>query len=309
MKVLPSWLTRKPQRVSPDSTRAGETLQRAQSAFDQGDIDAALSLANAAREQYERTKDVEGLGHAHDLIGDVLVQLGRLDDAAAHYQEAARQFQRPENDAETFVKIAEMSHYQGNLDQALVAYRKALQLYDKLGDEEVSVLIMSRIGYVLYQQQKWEEAERMYRTAQTKAHALDMEEIVQNNLLEVGNALAQQGRVDEAYRVLDQLVARAREGDNRTILAEALHSLAYTYAQKGQRDTASDTYQESLRLKQGLRNKLSLADTLFELGINDGERGKPGDARGWFDQAATIYKALNANEQLNITQSMIEKYG
>src|SRR5688572_12782809 len=76
------------QRAGGDPSRAAETLQRARAAFQRDDAEAALSLANAARDLYEVTKDTEGLGHAHDLLGDVLMQLGQFEEAARSYEQA-----------------------------------------------------------------------------------------------------------------------------------------------------------------------------------------------------------------------------
>lgn len=291
-----------------DPSRAAETLKRARAALSQGDIEAALSMAQTAVDQYQGTRDREGLGHAHDLLGEILMQMDHFEVAAQHFQEAANQFLLPQNDAETFVKLAEASHYRGELDKAIAAYRQAVTLYNRLNEPAEALLVTCRLGYVLYQQQNWEEAEKVYRSALDKASDLGLEEIVENSLLEIGNALARQGRIEEAKQILKQVVARARADESLAILADALHSLAYTYSQDGQRERASEVYQESLRLKQSLRDRLSVADTMYELGINEGERGSRVQARHWLEQAAQIYKELNRTEQLEITRSVLDRY-
>lgn len=295
------------KREVANPSKAAETLRRARAAFQRNDIDAALSLANAARDQYEDTRETEALGHAYDLLGDVLMQMGQFEEAARSYEQAAHWFKLPLNDAETFVKLAEVNHYEGHLDKALAAYRQASQLYDRLGESQEALLVICRIGYILYQQQKWEEAEKTYRTALQRAEGEGLQEIVENNLLDIANSLTQQGRSNEARTILQQIAARAREEHNQGLLADALHSLAYTYAQSNQRLRASELYLESLELKQGLRNRLRVADTLFELGVNENELGHREVARNRLEQAAAIYQELGVQEQLQITHSWLEQ--
>jgi len=125
---------------------------------------------------------------AHSLLGDLALEKGLLDEAAAHYQAAVDVWPS----SPTFqAKLGKALLRKGLNDEAIVHFQKAIELASHRTDTERAEL-QSDIGNELLQKGLVDEAIVQFQQALELASA---DRIIHNDY---GNALLRKGRVDEA---------------------------------------------------------------------------------------------------------------
>jgi tetratricopeptide (TPR) repeat protein len=126
---------------------------------------------------------------AHDGLGTVLMQKGKVDEAIAHYQEA---LQITPQDAKVHSNLGMALFQKGSLDEAITHLQKAAQIQPGLAKAHYN------LGVALGQKGRVEEAIAEYQ----KALQINPDYAEAHNNL--GHALLQEGRVDEAIAHLQK---------------------------------------------------------------------------------------------------------
>jgi len=125
---------------------------------------------------------------AHSLLGDLALEKGLIDEAAAHYQAAVNVWPS----SPTFqAKLGKALLRKGLNDEAVVHFQKAIELASHRTDTERAEL-QSDIGNELLKKGLVDEAIVQFQQALELAPA---DRIIHNDY---GNALLRKGRVDEA---------------------------------------------------------------------------------------------------------------
>lgn len=292
---MPTW-RRSALKETERLHKARVTYQQARRLFEQGDVEAALSLAHVARDLYADTKDNDGLGYAEQLIAEVFNSMGQPELAMAALQRATAVFKQPEDDAQALVQLAAVAREQGRVDDALRALRQAVARFKRLRQPERELEVVKELGYLLYEQGAWAEAERTYRRALRLAEWLRLDEIEDSLMLEIGNALAQQGKAQAARAMFERSIDSAKATGDRATLAAGLHSLAITYVLAEDYPQAETLFRNSLRLSQEMGAKLGMAYTLYEMGLTQAAQGRPDQARQLIERAGELYAELDAPE-------------
>jgi tetratricopeptide (TPR) repeat protein len=168
-------------------------------------------------------------------IGHCLLGLGRWEQAADAYQEAAAHATRLGDDRESAVangQLAAVRLRQGRYPEALAGYTAAREVFQTLGEPRTVAMIWHQIGRVHQEAGRFEAAEQAYQ------HALALN--VQHNnqagqaptLNELGRLYKGPGRLEEAAGFYRQAVDiavltgdSAKEGTRRNNLADTLLEL------------------------------------------------------------------------------------
>jgi protein O-mannosyl-transferase len=178
---------------------------------------------------------------AHNNLGAVLQQKGKVDEAIAQYREA---LQIKPDYAEARLSLGTALLQKGRVDEAIIQCQKALQIRPDLEDACLD------LGNAFLQKGSVDEAITEYQNAlqinRGDAHA-------RYNL---GTALRQKGRVNEA-------IAQYQEAlQIKPDYAEACNNLGTALRQQGRVDEAITQFQRALQIKPGLeeaRNNLASA--------------------------------------------------
>jgi tetratricopeptide (TPR) repeat protein/tRNA A-37 threonylcarbamoyl transferase component Bud32 len=181
-----------------------------------------------------------GLGVA---LGIALRKAGRGAEGEAVLRDLLRR--QPKN-PELLFYLANALREQKKLDEAVAAYRKAIELKHDLADAH------NNLGIALYDQKKWDEAVAAYR----KAIVLKSDYAVAYNNL--GNALAEQQKLDEAVAAYRQAI------DLKPDDAVAYNNLGNVLREQKKLDEAVAAYRKAIELKPDLAeayNNLGIALT------------------------------------------------
>src|SRR5262249_10745682 len=171
---------------------------------------------------------------AHSLLGDLALERGWNDEAAAHYQAAADVWPS----SPTFqAKLGRALLRKGLQDEAIVHFQKAMELASHLTGTERAEL-QSDIANELLQKGLVDQAIVQFQQALELAPA---DRIIQNDY---GNALLRRGRVDEA---IVQFQKALGPGVEDAYTPTIHYNLGNAFRQKKQLAEAVAQYREALK--------------------------------------------------------------
>lgn len=168
-------------------------------------------------------------------IGNCLRDLGRLDKAAATYEESIKLDQNSGNQrglAVTLIQLGTIRFYQKRYKEALEIFKQALDTFTELKEPQTVAVIWHQIGMVYRETGHFNEAEEAY------CHSLAIESQRKNisgeagTLNELGNLYDAMGRLEEAVDYYQQakdiyikLQDKYNEAHIRSNLADTLINL------------------------------------------------------------------------------------
>lgn len=167
---------------------------------------------------------------AHNNLGKILEDQGRLDEAIAQFQKVLEL--KPAS-AQAHTNLAGALLHQGRVDDAIALYQKALEI------EPASADVHYNLGTTLLRKGRLDEAVAQFQ------EALEINPSFTKAFNNLGWDLQQMGRVDEA---IDQFQSALEIDPN---FASAHNNLGHAYLQKGQIDDAIVEFQEVVRLNPG----------------------------------------------------------
>jgi tetratricopeptide (TPR) repeat protein len=208
-----------------------------------GRPDHALPFLDEALERFENIPE-DGAGHAprgmaavcHSRRGQCLVTLGRLDEAAAAYEESNRRAEELGAEREIAVRkvnLGTVRLLQRGYDAALNAYEEAREQFTRLDEPGSVATIWHQVGLVYQQAGQPEAAEDAYRKSLTIEVRLGNVSGQARTLGQLGNFYADiLGRPEEAVAFIRQAADKygelrdeANEGSTRSNLGDTLRQL------------------------------------------------------------------------------------
>ncbi len=189
---------------------------------DQGRLDEAIA-------HYQKAVEIKpDYAEAHDNLGIALANRGRIDEALAHYHKAVEI--KPDY-VEALDNLGVALFDQGRVEEAMALYRKAMQIkpgyagaYNDLG---LALASRGQVG----------EAIALYRKA------LELKPVFADAYNNLGIALAGRGQVDEAIALYEKALQL------KPCFAQAHHNWALALARLGRLDEAAAHYQQGLKIK------------------------------------------------------------
>ena len=135
-----------------------------------GELQRSLEFARRRLELAERAGDVFGMRHAHSWLANVLLTLGRWDEALAlldHCEPLLARLDSPEPIAFVRQMRAVIAYHRGAFDDAYVLGSEAIQLFERVDPGTVvwyrGVLILTCLALG-----RWDEAERHLRLQEAR---------------------------------------------------------------------------------------------------------------------------------------------
>jgi tetratricopeptide (TPR) repeat protein len=206
-----------------------------------GAAEAALQPIDEAYTRFQRLADqgdTSAAGMASASLtekGDCLRDLGRLEEAAAAYEEGIEideKFERFRDAAVGKIQLGTVRKNQGRFAEALEAYDEAMTIFEDLGEPASVAVTWHQMGMVHEETHRFEAAEQAYR----KSLAINVQ---QNNpageagsLGQLSNLYDKMGRIEESAIFIRQAADKyveindmAKEGVARSNLAIRLIKL------------------------------------------------------------------------------------
>jgi len=216
---------------------------------------------------------------AHNNLGNVLVQKGRVGEAIFHYQKA---LQIKPDSPEAHLNLGYAFAQKGNVDEAIVHFQKAVEIKPDYAEAQCN------LGNALHQQGRVAEAIICYQKAlQIKP---DYAEACYN----LGNNFFQNGEVDEA------IVYYQKALQIKPDYVAAQNNLGNALLQEGRVDEAITHYQKALQIKSDYTN------ACYTLGLALLQKGNVDEAIAHFQKVLQI-KPDHAAAYYNLGNALLQK--
>ena len=138
-------------------------------------------------------------------------------------------------DYEKFKQEAAQEYSVGNLEQAEVLVRKALEVAERRGDERSIATMLVDLGNIYQREDRLGDAEQAYRSALTIFRRLPLQTEEATVLLNLGVTYSQRGRYAEALETLNQALKLNEKSPTAADIlgTQILNSMGLVYLRSG----------------------------------------------------------------------------
>jgi tetratricopeptide (TPR) repeat protein len=284
---------------------AVEAGRQAQAAYANEDADLWYSRALDMVEQFgpERASAFQPLRlAAHESLGQVLAQMGRYDEALAHYAAARALLEAETLTPEQARHLADLCRQAADVHEKRGEYRLAFESLDRglshlKEDEptiEVARIYLLQAG-VHYRRGNSEEALHQLQRSLSVASAVGTREGLQavgHIRYLAGLIHRQRGDLSRAVQLCHESVEIYRQIDDPVGQANAYNNLAIACLDQGDWTTASSMHRKSLTIMRKIgdvRGEWSSASNLAEIHLN---RGEWAQAKDLYEQSLAIWEQI-----------------
>ncbi len=214
--------------------------------FRGGNAEVALQLLTEAQQRFQILANAGGISAEYEVSaaiieqGDCLGALGRLDEAAAAYQDAIRRAEKLDIQRQVAVckgNLGSIRLLQQRYAEALTIYTEARQIFERLGEPGSVAASWHQIGIIHREARQFDQAEQAYRQALAISVQKKDRPGEAKSLGELGNLYDDMGRLEEAIIFCRQaadihleLQDWFEEGRDRNNIADTLIKLGRTDA-------------------------------------------------------------------------------
>ena len=248
------------------------------------------------------------LAETQDMDRDYIA----LTQSLAHYAEEMRRFAEASKlylanaqkaESSNYWKfVASAYHQLGNIalkKQDFVGaegwYKKALEIFEKEGDEKGVATTYCQFGYIAQKQRDFASAETWYKKAQAIEEKQGDEHDVASTYHQLGMIAEEQGdfaRAADWYKKV--LSIKKKQGDEYDA-ASTYHQLGITAQKQGDFARAEGWYKRALSIKEKQGDEYDAASTYHQLGTIAQQQGDFAAAEAWYKKALSI-KEKQGNE-------------
>lgn len=214
--------------------QALQTLHRALDLFTAGLAQVSASPKQPTMYQTRTMLTLRGdpvdLGRVHAFLGIAYLNIGQLDEALTHLQEALTIYQRHARLREVghvYCNIGHVYLLKAEYTQARSFFEKPLSYVEQSGDIPLKSVLLYNMGEVAIAARRFDEAERCYREALELAEQINDRDYLSSWHAILGVLLLKQERFKEAARAILHALAIGRAVPrNQSCIDFALITLA-----------------------------------------------------------------------------------
>lgn len=184
---------------------------------------------------------------------------------------------------------------EGNLNDAMEAYRKSLSIYRDSGNKAGVTVALNGMGLIYEDRGELTKAKVTYGEALTNAQVTGSKqtELEAKLLGNLGNLASEEGELSAAEKLHEQSLAYYQEIGDKSHTANELNNLADVLSDEGDLEAAKRIYQEALPLAREVKDKRREAYVLSAEGELLTDMGDLVGARANHQAALTIWDDLN----------------
>jgi predicted ATPase len=287
-----------------------DAKRRVDALHDHGDV---LSLLGKADEALEAFRQMLGIayrlnllgkgGAAHNRIGRLYRDQGRLDDSRAHLEASLQLFQAAQDQrgvAASHDDIGRLLWLRGEYEAALKELRLALDMRKELGDRRSIALSLNNIGLVWADHGRPTNAKEALEAALTIRREIGDPVGIAESLNTLGELAVDQTQYEQALTYFRESHQAALEIGDRARIAAGLTNIGETLQRLGQGDEAVETLEKAVALCGDLGDKLQLAEAKRGLAKSYMLRGELKKARSQIKVAVDLFGQVRSKAHLAI---------
>lgn len=284
------------------SLRAQIALREAKLEIDEGDYQAAKSIARSAiRDIDEKYKNQEGLPELHVdalllearamfLAGQAAAARPQLDSALALAR--AHGYTRGEYNA--LAQLGLWNWYNGDNRSAIEVMEHSLELIRQAGDIRREADILNNLGIATKDMYRFEDSLVYYERAQKISKKIGDRSGEASLLNNMGRASINSGSLVTAIKYCSQAAVLASETNDPTVQGLALHNKSEALRELGQYTKARETAEESIRLLRSSGYKAGEGWAMENLAMTEFFHGNHSKALELAEQALAISREITS---------------
>ncbi|NJN16655.1 MAG: tetratricopeptide repeat protein [Oscillochloris sp.] len=273
----------------------------------QGDSAASIAALEQARARFEELSLLGDLCDALNDLGVAYLQLGRWRETIAAYEQS---LQISDNigdalaAARTSNNLAVVLMGRNDLERAAELYRRSSEGFARIGSPLGVAVTTQNRGEVLLHQGRPTEAISLLQRSIADYEAINARNFLPEALRLAGEASLALGELAAAHRYALQSEELAAELGMAAESAAARRGLAQVARAAGDLNTARVLLQRSRSELAQLDNRYELGKTLYQIAVLEREHGDPNTWIAARDQAAAIFRELDAQRDLNLLNAL-----
>ena len=227
------------------------------------------------------------VAEAENNTGVAARQLGNLEAASTHLDEAARDWRKlamADLEARTLSNLGLLYWQTGDFEQAIVTLNKALKTADPLARARV----LNNLGLCRQSLAEYDRAATDFQIAVGQFEKYKSARDALRARVNLGRTYMLQEKFSLARDALEQAVSAAVGQNDRRGRADALRNLGQDLLRMGDLAGATDRLEEALAMDRTDGDPRGESAALHYLGVIGGQRGQVETARDLLDQAARI---------------------
>ena len=243
------------QDESPDKGRE-EDLIEAQRSVEFGRVEEAESNYPQAErcflsaiELFQKHGDHAELGETLQVLGNVHLNNGKPDEAAAHYilaTDLARAVGNKRSEGALLGNLGNVHIGKGNLDSAAMLLTQAIDLAHELGDTMVEGHHLGNLGIVYLNKGILDRAAQFFTQSIGIAREVGAKRNECTNLNNLGDVYRKKGEMDRAGELYNQAIDIARKIGNKRNECSNLSALGDILFQQNRLEEAEDSFRKAI---------------------------------------------------------------
>jgi len=263
-----------------------------------GDTVKAESLFVRARERYKRADDQVGVAATLWLLGYLADDENRYRDAEDLYREGTT---RAQESGHSDTDLLAVGHHligstrlhQGDLNEAERQFRIAMQYLSPTSRPSVRSRVLRRLGSVLVQAGRFDEARGFLAKALCLAHAHEHNRDIARTTRQIGRLHLATGALGKAERELRRSYERFEQLKSRREFGGVLRDTAELRRRQGRCAEARALAEKSVAIAQEFNSLFGEAAGLEVLAAIDSDEGRPDvDVARRLERAKNIYTII-----------------
>ena len=292
----------------------------ANESVDLGELERAESLNLQLQEHLEAQEGSDSDPRAAAVyyqFGQIALKRWRLDEADEWFTKSLAIIEQTpiaqmEDEgqlataADNYFGLGRVKQYQRYYADSKEWYKKALDIHQRIPDEEEMINDFRSLGLVSQLRFEYDEAENWYQRARNMVEEARDEETAILVFHELGTLSHAQYLFEDAQRWYDQALSLADRLGKQEQVAIEFHHLGLLSQVRGiVYDEAEEWFLAALEVRERLGDRRGMGDECRQLGVLFHEQEKWAEAKDWYNQAREIFEEIGDIQRASRTYGQL----
>ena len=269
----------------------------------------SFSYVRKAKKIYEKLNDFKGISSCENLLGTFYAERGILASAKEHFESGLDNIKGKQSgnlDALILVNLGILNNIIGATKEAEENYRKALEKFEKVGDNRRIAETRHNLGMLFTKLGDYKSALSQFNIS-VKISSKD-KNLLTLAISYLGKAYvyAEMNELDLASDFIEKGMNISNQLNDRLTIADVYKVRGIIERKSNNYDLSESYLLTSLRINSELGNKLNHSETSYELGLLYFELNQSQKAIKHLKSALKYYKKIKAVSEVEKIESLVK---
>jgi len=263
--------------------------------------DKSISFLNKAKFKFKSFNDSNGIAKCENILGTVNVELGELNKAKKHFENALSSLSHIKNDTlrgmlESNIGILE--NIKGNYDQAYIHFQKALYKFEEEENDQRLSEVHHNLGMVCVVKKNFKSGLKEFDRAFMYANKAEVWQIMCISCVNKAYIYCKLNNYVMANAFALKAMEIAFKINDRLSIADIYKIKGIIEKNKKNYLLSENYFNTSLRINKELENILNQAETLYEMGFLYKQMRDFKQSKLCFNKALNKFKYLKIDKMV-----------